>query len=98
MEPQWTKNIKSETICSVYWWIYVVYAVVAGLSLAGTIGILFAYKLPKGLSVAIGFQGLLIATIGATLALFQYLVCDRALLAQGQGQPKKVPVEAFLGL
>ena len=82
MEPQWTKQIQSETICTVYWYIYVVYAVVAVLALIGTVGILFAFKLPKGLSVAIGFQGLLTAVIGATLALFQYLVCDRALLAQ----------------
>lgn len=82
MEPQWTKQIRSETICNVYWYIYVIYAVIAVLSLVGTVGILFAFKLPKGLSVSIGFQGLLIATLGATLALFQYLVCDRALLAQ----------------
>ena len=82
MEPQWTKQIKSETVCTVYWYIYVVYAVVAVLALIGTVGILLAFKLPKGLSVAVGFQGLLTAVIGATLALFQYLVCDRALLAQ----------------
>ena len=80
MAPDWTKQIRSETICSVYWYIYVIYAVIAVLALLGTVGILFAFKLPKGLSVAVGFQGLLTASIGATLALFQYLVCDRALL------------------
>ena len=80
MAPDWTKQIRSETICSLYWYIYVIYAVIAVLALLGTVGILFAFKLPKGLSVAVGFQGLLTASIGATLALFQYLVCDRALL------------------
>ena len=81
MEPNWTKKISSETICSVYWYIYVIYAIVAVLAVSGTIGILASFKLPKPLAVSIGFQGLLVAALGATLSLFQYLVCDRALLA-----------------
>lgn len=81
MEPQWTKKISSETICSVYWYIYVIYAVVAVLAVIGTIGILASFKLPKPLAVSVGFQGLLVAALGATLSLFQYLICDRALLA-----------------
>ena len=64
-----------------YWYIYVIYAVVAVLAVIGTIGILASFKLPKPLAVSIGFQGLLVAALGATLSLFQYLVCDRALLA-----------------
>ena len=80
MEPEWTKKISSNTICSTYQVIFWIYAVLAVLAVIGTIGILLAYKLPKGLSVAIGFQGLLVSLVTATLALFQYLVCARALL------------------
>ena len=82
MEPQWTKKISSNTVCSTYYVIFWLYAILAVLAVVGTIGVLVAYKLPKGLSVGIGFQGLLTASIAATLALFQYLVCSRALLGE----------------
>ncbi len=82
MEPQWTKQIPSQTICTTYYALFWLYAALAVLSAIGTVGILIAYKLPKGLSVSVGFQGLLMSVIAATLALFQYLVCSRALLAE----------------
>jgi predicted small integral membrane protein len=82
MEPQWTKQISSNFVCTTYYYIFIVYAVLAALALIGTIGILVSFKLPKGLSVAIGFQGLLTASIASVLALFQYLVCSRALLGE----------------
>ena len=85
MEPTWTKKISSNTVCQTYYVIFWIYAFLAALALVGTIGILFMFKLPKGLSVGIGFQGLLTASIGATLTLFQYLICSRALLSE----PKK---------
>jgi hypothetical protein len=82
MEPQWTKKISSNTVCTTYYYIFVVYAILAVLAVVGTIGILFAYKLPRGLSVGLGFQGILTASIAGVLALFQYLVCSRALLGE----------------
>ena len=83
------KKISSNTICSTYYAIFWIYLVVAAIAFFGTIGILISYKLPKGLSVGIGFQGLLTAAIATTLALFQYLVCSRALLGEVQVQVKK---------
>ena len=80
MEPQWTKKISSKTVCQTYYVIFWLYAFIAILALVGTVFILLAYKLPKGLAISVGFQGLLTASIGAILALFQYLVCSRALL------------------
>ena len=80
MEPQWTKQIKSSTICTTYQYIFYLYLIIAVLAFIGTIGILVSFKLPKGLSVSIGFQGLLTASLGAVLALFHFLVCSRALL------------------
>jgi hypothetical protein len=82
MEPQWTKKISSNTVCTTYYYIFVIYAILAVLAVVGTIGILVAYKLPKGLSVGLGFQGILTGLIAAALALFQYLVCSRALLGE----------------
>ena len=89
MEPEWTKKISSDTICSTYYYIYIIYALLAVVALIGTIGILVSFKLPKGLSVAVGFQGLLTAGIAATLTLFQYLVCSRALLGEQKVVLKK---------
>jgi hypothetical protein len=80
MEPQWTKKISSTTICTTYNYIFYVYALISIISFIGTIGILLSFKLPKGLSVSIGFQGLLITVLGTVMTLFQYLVCTRALL------------------
>ena len=80
MEPQWTKQISSETICTTYQYIFYIYALISVLAFIGTVGILVSFKLPKGLSVSIGFQGLLTASLAAILSLFQYLVCSRALL------------------
>lgn len=82
MEPQWTKQISSDTVCTTYYFIFLLYALIALLAVIGTIGILVAYKLPKGLSIGIGFQGILTASIASVLALFQYLVCSRALLGE----------------
>ena len=90
MEPEWTKKISSNTVCTTYYYIFVLYAVIAVLALIGTIGILVSFKLPKGLSIGLGFQGLLTALIATALALFQYLVCSRALLGEQQVVLKKV--------
>lgn len=93
MEPEWTKKISSNTVCTTYYYIFMLYAVIAVIALIGTIGILVSFKLPKGLSIGLGFQGLLTAAIATALALFQYLVCTRALLADQQVVVKKVQAE-----
>lgn len=90
MEPEWTKKISNNAVCTTYYYIFILYAVIAFLALIGTVGILVSFKLPKGLSVGLGFQGLLTAAIATTLALFQYLVCSRALLADQNVVVKKV--------
>lgn len=85
MEPAWTKNISSETVCNFFYAFFVIYAVFAALTLTGTIGVLSLLKLPKGLMVAQGLYGLLMFGLAATAALFHYLICDRALLSSGVG-------------
>jgi hypothetical protein len=82
MEAQWMKNISNETICNYFYFFYIVYAVLAVITVIGMIGILTMMRLPKVLMVTTGFQGLIALALAATTALFHYLICDRALLAQ----------------
>ena len=89
MEPNWTKSIPSKFICDVYYFFFVIYAIIAVLSLVGTVGIVFAAKLPKALAVSVGFQGVIGGSISAVLALYMYLICDRALLSRKEAFAEK---------
>jgi CBS domain containing-hemolysin-like protein len=89
MEPQWSKGIKSSTICDTYYIIFVLYAIVAVVAVVGTIVVLFGVKMPKNLAIAYGFQGLLTSVLAGILMLFQYLVCSRALLGEQTAYLKK---------
>lgn len=79
MEPQWTKNISSETVCNFFYFFYVVYAVLAILTVFSLISLAFM-DLPKNMILMASFQGILMAGIAGITALFHYLVCARALL------------------
>jgi len=82
MEPEWSKKISSNTICGTYYFIFVLYAIIASFAILGTLYALFKLKIQKGNAFLFGFQGLLTAVLAATLMLFQYLVCSRALLRE----------------
>ena len=79
MEPQWTKNISSETVCNFFYFFYVVYAVIAILTVFSIFS-LFFMDLPKNMILMASFQGILMVSIAGVTALFHYLVCARALL------------------
>jgi hypothetical protein len=79
MEPQWTKDISSETVCNFFYFFYVVYAVLAILAVFSLIALFFG-NLPKNVLIATSIQTLLVFGIATTTALFHYLVCARALL------------------
>jgi hypothetical protein len=93
MEPEWTKQISSETICTFFYVFFVFYAVLAGLSVLGLLATLFSMKKvgPGGPLMAGGYT--LMTLLAATMALFYYLICDRGLL---QGK-KANRVEQFVG-
>jgi hypothetical protein len=88
MEPQWTKNISSNTVCTTYYAIFWLYVIVAVLVTVGTLALIFAFKMPRGSAAMFGFQGIMTASLASVLALFQYLVCSRALLAEKPTQEK----------
>ena len=50
-EPDWMKQIQSETVCNFFYAFFMLYAIMAILALAGTVGVLAFMKLPKGLAV-----------------------------------------------
>jgi hypothetical protein len=80
MEPEWMTKINSSTICSFYYAFFVAYAVIALIALIGLV-IVLASKMPVSMKLYVGFNSLISISLGVTLALFQYLVCDRALLS-----------------
>lgn len=80
MEPEWMKQINSTTVCNLYYIIFVIYAVLAVITVVN-VGYIALAKLPLGIKVAVGAQGLVLATVLVVLSLFQYIVCDRALLS-----------------
>jgi hypothetical protein len=80
MEPNWMKQINSVTVCNLYYIIFVIYAVLAVVTVLN-LGYIALVKLPLSLKIAVGAQGLILAAVLVVLSLFQYIVCDRALLS-----------------
>lgn len=79
MEAEWMKQIPNESICNFFYVFFVVYAVFAVLSLVSFIGVFTFMKVPKGLLAVHGVQAFISLGIAATMMLFHYLICDRAL-------------------
>lgn len=88
MEPQWTKNISSETVCNFFYFFYVLYAVLAIFTVFSLVA-LFFMDLPKNMLVATSIQSVLMIGIATTTALFHYLVCARALLPSVGGMRRE---------
>jgi hypothetical protein len=80
MEPQWMQSINSVTVCNFYYIIFVIYAILAVVTVIN-VGAVALSKMPIMMKVAVGAQGLILAAVLVVLSLFQYIVCDRALLS-----------------
>ena len=80
MEPEWTRKISSTAICSTYYYLFVINAAVFVFVIVATLALLFNYKMNAGMMIGVGINGLLTAILAAIFALFQYLICSRALL------------------
>ena len=104
MEPDWMKQINSKTVCDLYYVIFVIYAILGVLAVINVIVVLFS-KMPIGFKIAVGGQGLIMAAVLIVLSMFQYIVCDRALLsgqksAEGfytQGEKEEMKKQGFMG-
>ena len=80
MEPEWTRAISSNAICSTYYYIFVLNAALFVFAIVGTLALLTKVKMANGMMIGVGINGILTAILAAIFALFQYLVCSRALL------------------
>lgn len=87
MEPEWTKQIPSSSICNFFYFFFVVYAVIFVLAVVTVIGTAMSIKTSPML-VPLLANGILTTVIGGTMMLFNYLICDRALLATKTSTPK----------
>jgi hypothetical protein len=80
MEPNWTKTIPNETVCNFFYAFFFVYAFFAVVSLLGFASIfVFSSKLPKGIVITQSIYAVITLGLATTMALFHYLICDRAL-------------------
>ncbi len=75
-EVDWTKEISNESICTYYYYIFIITAVVSGLLLVSNLWTLS--RNPKmTLPVLMTLPTLVLAVVNT---LFIYIVCSRALL------------------
>lgn len=89
MEPEWTRQIPSSTICNFFYAFFVIYAVLFVLSILATVGAFSFTKKLGAAGIAMGIQGLIMTAIGGAMMLFYYLICDRALLAKAAVEMKE---------
>lgn len=76
---QWTDKIPSSVVCNFFYVFFIIYSLLAGLSLVGGIVIFTTTKMTLGALLANMFSVILSFGISITLALFLYLICERAL-------------------
>jgi len=81
MEPQWMEQISSKSVCDLYYIIFVIYAILGAVAVVNVVMVLFM-KIPLSLKLSMAAQGIIMAAVLVVLSLFQYIVCDRALLTK----------------
>ena len=96
MEPESTKKIPSTAICDFYYAFFIAYGLIGAISLVGLVIAVFTLKASKGMLAMMVFQNLIVIALSIILALFQYLVCDRALIAPSVQHTAKNVVEGGL--
>jgi len=84
MEPNWTKSISNEDICSLYYYYFIITAVASGIFILTSVFTMFMMitnsklrRIEIGLSLITTSLSGIFAFI---MSLFLFLVCDRALL------------------
>jgi hypothetical protein len=79
-EPEWTKKISNQTVCSYYYIMFVIAAAAASLAIVTIFIIPFLKGVPPGFKL-VQIIGMVIQAALALLAtLASYLVCSRSLL------------------
>lgn len=91
MEPPLFENIPSESVCNFFYWFSVAYAVIVVVSVLSLAHTLVTTKLKTPMSLGLGLYQILVIALGSVSLMFNYLICDRALLAKSGGK------EGFFG-
>ena len=91
MEPPLFENIPSESVCNFFYWFSVAYAVIVVVSVLSLAYTLVTTKLKTPMSLGLGLYQILVSALGSVSLMFNYLICDRALLAKSGGK------EGFFG-
>lgn len=81
-EPNWTKQITSEQVCSFFYAFAIVYVIIAVLSFIIAIVLLFRSKSPFHVFLPTLINFVITGSLAFITALFHYLICQRALLSK----------------
>ena len=92
-EPSWMQKFSNENICNFFYFWFVVYAIIFGLALVVSFGILLSLKKLGLYGIILSLQSVITALIAGSFMMFHYMVCNRALLTPaGPEQKKEVPM------
>ena len=87
--PDWTNMIADGTLCGYFYVFFIIFSVLAGLSVLSAIYMFATTKITGGLVLAVLFTKLISFGISGTAALFAYLLCERALKPAAKSQAAK---------
>jgi hypothetical protein len=77
-EPEWTKSISSNTVCSFFYVLFLLVAVGAGIVVVSDLAFIFSNGFRRGYMLLL--RSLLTLAIPLLNALFLYILCARSLL------------------
>lgn len=77
--PKWTDVISNNVLCGYFYVFFVIFSVLAAISLMGGIVIFATSKMSIGMLFATLFNVVISFGVSTTSALFLYLICERAL-------------------
>lgn len=77
-EPEWTKSISSNTVCSYFYILFFLVAVGAGLVVVADLAYIVGSGFRRGYMLLL--RSLLMLAIPVLNALFLYVLCARSLL------------------
>lgn len=79
-EPNWTKEISNEQLCSFFYAFSIIYGVLGVLGILLLLWVLFFSKVPSSILISYSLQLLISSALAFVTALFHYLICQRALI------------------
>jgi hypothetical protein len=82
MEPGWAKDIKSETVCTYFYILFIAVCVIIALQVITMLGGVFSFKGTTLMKVFMFLLSLLPMALAVVNALFLYLICSRGLLKE----------------